>query len=149
MKPQRQEGKEGKKTRTRPNAYLFSFNEITEYIFQNGRLQNSTGTKTITERIKRLLTLTSILFCPLIGTRTSYYILVPYHFITDMMIRSVSAGNICLSKSCVNVPNALPRNRIVGSYLSDYVLHTKRSFLQKYKIGAIKYYPIRLKTSIT
>lgn len=66
-----------------------------------------------------------------------------------MMIRSVSAGNICLSKSCVNVPNALPRNRMVSSYLSDYVLHTKRSFLQKYKIGAIKYYPIRLKTSIT
>lgn len=128
---------------------LFSFNEITEYIFQNGRLQNSTGTKTITERIKRLLTLTPILFCPLIGTRTSYYILVPYHFITDMMIRSVSAGNICLSKSCVNVPNALPRNRMVSSYLSDYVLHTKRFFLQKYKIGAIKYYPIRLKTSIT
>lgn len=72
-----------------------------------------------------------LFFLPLIGTRTSYYILVPYHFITDMMIRSVSAGNICLSKSCVNVPNALPRNRIVGSYLSDYVLHTKRSF---YKI---------------
>lgn len=48
-----------------------------------------------------------------------------------MMIRSVSAGNICLSKSCVNVPNALPRNRMVSSYLSDYVLHTKRSF---YKI---------------
>lgn len=44
-----------------------------------------------------------------------------------MMIRSVSAGNICLSKSCVNVPNALPRNRMVSSYLSDYVLHTKRS----------------------
>lgn len=48
-----------------------------------------------------------------------------------MMIRSVSAGNICLSKSCVNVPNASPRNRMVSSYLSDYVLHTKRSF---YKI---------------
>lgn len=52
-----------------------------------------------------------------------------------MMIRSVSAGNICLSKSCVNVPNASPRNRIVSSYLSDYVLHTKYSFLQKQKIG--------------
>lgn len=44
-----------------------TYQEIAEgikHIFQNSRLQNSTGTKTITERIKRLLTLTSILFCP-------------------------------------------------------------------------------------
>lgn len=44
-----------------------TYQEIAErikHIFQNGRLQNSTGTKTITERIKRLLTLTPILFCP-------------------------------------------------------------------------------------
>ena len=33
-----------------------------EHIFQNGRLQNSTSTKAITEGIKRLFALTSILF---------------------------------------------------------------------------------------
>lgn len=44
-----------------------TYQEIAEELnisSKNGRLQNSTGTKTITERIKRLLTLTSILFCP-------------------------------------------------------------------------------------
>ena len=44
-----------------------TYQEIAEELnisSKNSRLQNSTGTKTITERIKRLLTLTSILFCP-------------------------------------------------------------------------------------